>query len=83
MKNAKIIAEWDDNKDVAIVGIDGNKAEVFTLLVVIATQIFDQMKLSDSKCLLHLAEGIESARKAMLAKVDLDALKRAKEQHDE
>lgn len=83
MKNAKIVAEWDDNKGGATVGLDGNAADVFTLLVVITTQIFDQMKLSDSKGLLLLAGAIESARKAMFAKVDLDALKRAKEQRDE
>ena len=83
MKNAKIVAELDDSKGGAIVGIDGDEVEVFMLLSVITTQIFDQMKLSDSKGLLHLAGGIELARKAMLAKIDLDALKRAKEQHDE
>lgn len=83
MKNGKIVAEWDDSKGCANVALDGTAADVFTLLVVIATQIFDQMQLSDSKGLLLLANGIESAREAMLAKVDLDALKRAKEQHDE
>lgn len=83
MKNAKIVAEWDESKGGATVSLDGGAADVFTLLVVITTQIFDQMKLSDSKGLLHLAGGIESARKAMIAKVDLDALKRAKEQRDE
>ncbi|MBQ6404238.1 MAG: hypothetical protein IJI27_10070 [Oscillospiraceae bacterium] len=83
MKHAKIVAEWDDNKGGANVSIDGNAVDVFTLLVVMTTQIFDQMKLSDSKGLLHLAGGIESARKAMFAKVDLDALKRAKEQRHE
>ena len=83
MKNAKIVAEWDYSEGGATVGIDGNAADVFMLLVVITTQIFDHMKLSDFKGLLRLAGGIESARKAMFAKVDLDALKRAKEQHDE
>lgn len=83
MKHAKIVAEWDDNKGGANVSIEGNAADVFTLLVVITTQIFDLMKLSDSKGILCLAGSIESARKAMLAKVDLDALKRAKEQRDE
>lgn len=83
MKNAKIIAEWDNRTGGANVSIDGNAVDVFTLLVVITTQIFDQMKISDSKGLLLLAGSIESARKAMLAKVDLDALKRAKEQRDE
>lgn len=83
MKNAKIVAEWAYEKGCANVSIDGNEVDVFTLLVVITTQIFDLMKISDSKGLLYLAEGIESARKEMLAKVDLDALKRAKEQRDE
>lgn len=83
MKNAKIVAEWDHKKGGANVSIDGKAVDVFTLLAVITTQIFDQMKLSDSKGLLHLAVGIESAREAMLAKVDLDALKRAKEQRHE
>ena len=83
VKNAKIVAEWDESKGGATVSLDGGAADVFTLLVVIATQIFDQMQLSDSKGLLLLANNIEPARKAMFAKVDLDALKRAKEQHDE
>lgn len=80
MKNAKIIAEWDHSIGGANVSIDGNAVDVFTLLVVITTQIFDNMKLSDSKGLLHLAGGIESAREAMLAKVDLDALRRETEE---
>ena len=83
MKNGKIVAEWDDSKGGANVALDGTAADVFVLLVVIATEVFDHMQFSDSKGLLLLADGIESAREAMLAKVDLDALKRAKEQHDE
>lgn len=80
MKNAKIVAEWDHSKGGATVSLDGRAVDVFALLVVITTQIFDQMQLSDSKGLLHLAGGIESARKEMLAKVDLDALRRASEE---
>ena len=83
MKNAKIVAEWVESKGGAKVRLDGTAVDVFMLLVVIATQIFDHMQFSDSKGLLILANGIESARKGMFAKVDLDALKRAKEQHDE
>ena len=80
MKNAKSIAEWDNSTGGANVSINGNAVDVFTLLVVITIQIFDQMKLSDFKGLLRLAGGIKSARKVMLVKVDFDALRRASEE---
>ena len=83
MKNAKIVAEWDESTGGAIVDVYGNEADVFALLAVITAQIFDDMKLSDANGLLHLARCIGFARKTMLAKVDLDALKHAKEQRDE
>lgn len=83
MKNAKIVAEWDDSKGCAAIEMDGKTLDVYRLLCVTVMQYFDAAKTPYSVGLASLAASIGYAQKAMLAKVDLDALKRAKEQGHE
>lgn len=83
MKNAKIVAEWDDNKGGAVIEIEGKTSDVYALLCAAVTQFFDAFGLPDSVGLATLARGIEGARKAMLARVDMDALRREMEQDHE
>lgn len=80
MKNAKIVAEWDDNKGGAFVTIDGKTSDVYALLCTTVMQFFDVSKIPDSVGLAAVAHGVASARKALLAKVEIDALRRASEE---
>ena len=83
MKNAKIVAEWDDSKGGAVIAISGKASDVYALLCTTVTQFFDVAKIPDSVGLAALVCGIEDARKALIALVDMNALKREKEQRDE
>ena len=80
MKNAKIVAEWDPNKGGAFIDIVGRSSDVYALLCATVMQFFDVAKIPDSVGIAALAGSIEGVRKAMLAKVDMDALRRASEE---
>lgn len=83
MKNAKIVAEWDVSKGGAFITIEGKASDAYALLCATVMHFFDVAKVPDSVGLAALAQGVASARKTMLANVDMDALKQAKEQRDE
>ena len=83
MKNAKIVAEWRTDKGGAVIEISGKPSDVYALLCATVMQFFDVAKVPDSVGLAALAQGVVSARKALLAKVDMDALRREMEQGHE
>ena len=83
MKNAKIVAEWNTDKGGAFITIEGKSSDAYALLCATVMQFFDVVKVPDSVGLAALAQGVASARRTMLAKVDLDALSREMEQGHE